>query len=161
MELSEKIKADIEKYADREGKQSTVLLIENTMDELDLLLADYLEDTRSKNLKKVKIIFKKYLQNLAVIKAGIPAVQNDGLPTGKNKPNTEDEKMLRLMQARSYCKRVKKALSCIDNNYRVLLVDTYINKCKVEFIAIKLHYSRGTYFNRKDEAVSEFIKYFR
>ncbi|MCL0312810.1 DUF1492 domain-containing protein [Apilactobacillus sp. TMW 2.2459] len=161
MELSAKIKADIQKYADKQGKQNTVLIIKNTMDELDLLLSDYLEDTHSKNLKKVKIIFKRYLQSLAIIKAGIPAVQNDGMITGKNKPNTEDDKMLRLMQARSYCKKVKKALNCIDNDYRVLLVDTYINKCKVEFVAIKLHYSRGTYFNRKNEAVSEFIKYFR
>ncbi|MCL0330585.1 hypothetical protein [Apilactobacillus xinyiensis] len=158
MELSEKIKADIEKYADQAGKQNTILLIENTMDELDLLLADYLEDTRSTNLKKVKIIFKKYLQNLAVIKSGIPAVQNNGMPTGKNKPNTEDEKMLRLMQARSYCKHVKKALNCIDNNYRVLLIDMYISKLKSELIAMKMHVSRRTLFNMRDKAIGEFVK---
>ncbi|WP_353486063.1 hypothetical protein [Apilactobacillus xinyiensis] len=157
MELSAKIKADIQKYADKQGKQNTVLLIKNTMDELDLLLSDYLEDTHSKNLKKVKIIFKRYLQNLAIIKAGIPAVQNNGMITGKNKPNTEDDKMLRLMQARSYCKKVKKALNCIDNSYRVLLIDMYINKLKSDLVAMKIHVSRRTLFNIRDKAVDKFI----
>lgn len=129
---------------------------------MDLFLDEEIDEVATR--KNVKKFFEKIFPRLVML-SGLDSTQLKSpivtdMPTNKTVENSNEEKIINMLEAQRIVKEVIKSMKCVRGHGSTILFDIYVLEASNVKTAMKIGFGQANYYRLKRKALLDFADAF-